>query len=66
MGLGGVHDAFVLASIHQIGGVMVKDGDITQAELDEMTALFDDPTFVDLRSVFITVWGHKPLTRRCG
>lgn len=32
MGLGGVHDAFALASIHQIGDVMVKDGDITQAE----------------------------------
>jgi SAM-dependent methyltransferase len=63
MGLGGVHDAFALASIHQIGEVMVKDGDITQAELDEMVALFDDPTFVDVRSVFITVWGHKPLTR---
>jgi hypothetical protein len=43
---------------------MVKDGDITQAELDEMTALFDDPAFADVRSVFITVWGRKPLTRR--
>jgi SAM-dependent methyltransferase len=61
MGLGGVHDAFALASIRQIGDVMVEDGDITQAERDEMVALFDDPTFVDVRSVFITVWGHKPL-----
>jgi SAM-dependent methyltransferase len=61
MGLGGVHDAFARASIRQMGDVMVKDGDITQAELDEMLALFDDPTFVDVRSVFITVWGHKPL-----
>jgi hypothetical protein len=64
MGLGGVHDAFALASIHHIGAVMVKDGDITQAEFDEMTALFDDPAFADVRSVFITVWGRKPLTRR--
>ena len=61
MGLGGVHDAFALASIHQIGDVMVKDGDITQAQLDEMVALFDDPTFVDVRSVFISVWGQKPV-----
>ena len=61
MGLGGVHDAFALASIRQIGDVMVKGGDITQAELDEMVALFDDPTFVDVRSVFITVWGQKPV-----
>ncbi|MGH3833436.1 MAG: class I SAM-dependent methyltransferase [Pseudonocardiaceae bacterium] len=61
MGLGGPHDAFALASIHQIGGVMVKDGDITQAELDEMVALFDDPTFVDVRSVFISAWGQKPV-----
>ena len=62
MGLGGVHDAFALASIRQIGDIMVKDGDITQAELEEMVALFDDPTFVDVRSVFITVRGQKPLT----
>ncbi|MBV9012998.1 MAG: methyltransferase domain-containing protein [Pseudonocardiales bacterium] len=62
MGLGGVHDAFALASIRQIGDVMVKDGDITQAERDEMVALFDDPMFVDVRSVFITVWGQKPVT----
>jgi hypothetical protein len=61
MGLGGVHDAFALASIRQIGGVMVKDGNITQVELDEMVALFDDPTFVDVRSVFISVWGQKPV-----
>lgn len=61
MGLGGVHDAFALTTIRQIGGVMVKDGDITQAELDEMVALFDDPAFVDVRSVFISVWGQKPL-----
>lgn len=60
-GLDGVHDAFALASIHQIGGLMVKDGDIIQAELDEMVALFDDPTFVDVRSVFISVWGQKPV-----
>ncbi|MBV8932937.1 MAG: methyltransferase domain-containing protein [Kutzneria sp.] len=64
MGLSGVHDSFVLASIRQIGDVMVRDGDITQAELDEMLALFDDTTFVDLRSVFITVWGQRPLDRR--
>src|SRR5262249_46491543 len=49
MGLGGAHDAFALATIGQIGGVMVEDGDITQTELDEMIALFDDPTFVDIR-----------------
>ncbi|HEX6404674.1 MAG TPA: hypothetical protein VF003_16185 [Pseudonocardiaceae bacterium] len=61
MGLGGVHDAFALASIRQIGDVMVKGGDITQAELNEMVALFDDPTFTDIRSVFITVWGQKPI-----
>lgn len=61
MGLGGVHDAFALATIRQIGGVMVKGGDITQVELDEMVALFDDPTFVDVRSVFISVWGQKPV-----
>jgi SAM-dependent methyltransferase len=61
MGLGGAHDAFALASIRQIGDVMVKNGDIAQAELDEMVALFDDPTFVDVRSVFITVRGQKPL-----
>lgn len=61
MGLGGVHDAFALASIRQIGDVMVQGGDITQAELDEMIALFDDPTFVDVRSVFFSVWGQKPL-----
>lgn len=61
MGLGGVHDAFALASIHQIGGVMVRDGAITQDELDKMVALFDDPTFVDVRSVFISVWGQKPV-----
>ena len=40
---------------------MVKGGDITQVELDEMVALFDDPTFVDVRSVFISVWGQKPV-----
>ena len=50
-----------LATIRQIGGVMVKDGDITQAELDEMVALFDDPAFVDVRSVFISVGAQKPL-----
>ena len=61
MGLGGVHDAFALATIRQIGGVMVKDGDITQAELDEMVALFNNPAFVDVRSVFISVRGQKPL-----
>ena len=61
MGLGEVHDAFALASIHQIGSVMVTGGDITQTELDEMLALFNDPTFVDVRSVFITVRGQKPL-----
>lgn len=61
MGLGGVHDAFALACIRQIGDVMVKGGDITQAERDEMVALFDDSTFVDVRSVFISVWGQKPV-----
>jgi len=47
-------------SIHQIGGVMVKAPEITQAEFDEMVALFDDPTFVDVRSVFISVQGQEP------
>ncbi|HET9256292.1 MAG TPA: methyltransferase domain-containing protein [Pseudonocardiaceae bacterium] len=60
MGLGGAYDAFVLATIHQIGGIMVKDGNITQAELDQMVALFGDPAFADVRSVFITVSGQKP------
>jgi hypothetical protein len=40
---------------------MVKGADITQVELDEMVALFDDPTFVDVRSLFISVWGQKPV-----
>lgn len=62
MGLGGVHDAFALASIRQIGAVMVAGENITQSELDEMIALFDDPTFVDIRSIFITVKGQKPRT----
>jgi hypothetical protein len=44
-----------------LAGVMVKGADITQVELDEMVALFDDPTFVDVRSVFISVWGQKPV-----
>lgn len=61
MGLGGAHDAFALASIRQIGEVMVRDGDISSADLERMLALFGDPTFVDLRSVFLTVWGQKPL-----
>lgn len=64
MGLGGAHDAFALASIRQIGAVMVAGGDITQSELDEMIALFDDPEFVDIRSAFITVKGQTP--RMCG
>jgi len=39
---------------------MVKAPEITQAEFDEMVALFDDPTFVDVRSVFISVQGQEP------
>ena len=43
-----------------LGPVLVKDGAVTQAELDAVLECYRDPHFEILNGVQFAVWGRRP------
>lgn len=45
--------------IAQVSPALIEEGSITQAELDEFTALLDDPAFIDVPQFTLAAWGRR-------
>lgn len=60
IGLGGLADDLWRLNLRQAGPHLIAKGLFTQQALDECLALIDDPAFVDVRYIGISVWGRKP------
>ena len=59
VGLGGLADDLWRLNLRQAGPHLIAKGLFTQAALDECLALIDDPGFVDVRYIGISVWARK-------
>lgn len=55
----GLNDELTRVNIHQVGPLLVDRGLLTADELRAALSLLDDPTFLDLMSVNLSVWGRK-------
>lgn len=62
----GPYGALAAANIRQEGAYLVEAGLLTQAEVDEVTALCADPGFTDIRSITVYAWGRKPFDPKEG
>lgn len=59
IGDGGPADTFWRLALAQIGPSMVQEKLLGQAELDEFTALIDEPRFLDASLALVSAWGRK-------
>jgi SAM-dependent methyltransferase len=60
IGLGGLADDLWRLNLRQAGPHLIAKGLFTAEALDECLALLDDPGFVDVRYIGISVRGRKP------
>lgn len=60
IGLGGLADDLWRLNLVQAGPHLIAKGLFTQDALDDCLALIDDPGFVDVRYIGISVWARKP------
>jgi hypothetical protein len=60
IGTGGLPDDLWRLNVTQAGTHLVRDGWLTQGELDECVDLIDEPNFVDLRYIGVAAWGQTP------
>ncbi|GAA3435431.1 class I SAM-dependent methyltransferase [Kutzneria kofuensis] len=59
IGLGGLADDLWRMNLRQAGPHLIAKGLFTPEALDECLALIDDPAFVDVRYIGISVWARK-------
>ena len=61
MGRGGsAYAVFQRLTTIQVRDRIPQTGEFTPEQLDTYLALFDDPTFVWMGAVMMTVWGRRP------